>query len=136
MRRAGEQAEQSSVSGSEGSPGRERVPRSSVSPLLNHLLDCDEGRGGERSGDAGGEPLPSADDILRAEAIRARLDGEVESAEEWYRQAGILSRWDETNIAKHEAQPHAELKYYNGRERRHLNNRLMRADMLEDDGLD
>ena len=112
--------------------GRDGVPSTPVSPLLNHLLECREDSERERSGDDGGVPVPSADSILAAEAIRARLEGEVATAEDWYQEAGILSRWDETNIKMHEAQPHAELAYHNGRQRGRVINRLARAEMLED----
>jgi hypothetical protein len=56
----------------------------------------------------------------------------VATAEGWFKQAGILSRWDETNVAMHEAQPAAELAYHQGRPRQRVLNRLSRAEMLED----
>lgn len=119
------------VPGSEDDAGRERVSRQPMSPLLNHLLDCNESSRRERSGDAGGEPVPTADSILREATIRARTSGEVETAEDWFKDAGILSRWDETNIQMHEVQPDSELAYWDGRARRHLVNRLLRAEMIE-----
>lgn len=126
------EARVTSVSGDPRGAGRQPLPSAPVSPLLNHLLDCRESSDGGGSGDAGGEFVPTADSLLRAEAVRARLDGEVESAEDWYRQAGILSREAESVIAEHEFQPDSNLIYHNDRERQHIRRRLLRRDLIEE----
>ena len=56
----------------------------------------------------------------------------MESAEQWFQEAGILSRWDETNISMHEAQPDAELGYWGGRERWHILTALHKQELIED----
>jgi len=99
--------------------------------LLNHLLDCREASGRERGGDTGGQSLPTADSILRAEAVRARVAGEAKSAEQWYRAHGILSLKREHKVKRHEAQPSPELASHEGRIRNRVINRLARAEMLE-----
>ena len=121
------------VSRPEGDARRDVVSGAPVPPLLNHLLECREDSRRERSRSHGGVSLSvAADRILEAEAIRARHAGEVDTAEDWFKRAGILSRWDETNVAMHEAQPAAELAYHQGRARQRVLNRLARADMIED----
>lgn len=130
MRREGEQADRRDVPGAEASPGRERVPRSPVSPLLNHLLDCREDSGGERSGDAGDEPL-FAEDIFDQAALDHALSTGT-SREDWYKQAGIMSRWDKTNVKMHELQPDPELAYWKGNLRWDIFEALAGANLIED----
>lgn len=131
MRDTGAAPDSGDVPGTEGTQ-RESIPSTSVSPLLNHLLDCREASQRERSGDGGAEPLPTADAILRQAAVEARISGSSESAEEWYRDAGILSMKREAVIAERESPPDPGLAMHNGRERQRVMNRLYLRDMIEE----
>jgi len=123
-------ANQASVQGAEDHGTGHGVSSASMSPLLNHLLECRETGGGEGSGDAGGEPVPTAERFLYEAARRARAEGGG-SVEQQLRDAGILSRNAERRIRAHEWQPSANVVHFKNQPRRHLVNRLAMAEMLE-----
>jgi hypothetical protein len=103
-----------------------------VPTLLNHLLDCRAVSERERGRDIGTQPLPTADGYLLAGAYTARANEGI-PVDQWYREAGILSRTAEGNIREHEMQPDANMVYHRDRPRQHIKRRLLRRGMLEED---